>query len=484
MKCRFYNHLILAVVALSMVIAGCKKEEEMSFDVPSQSILINFDRPGSEGSTIFTSENISAVDVISVPEGWEVVSVDMYEKRITVKSPASFDDKEVRSGTITLKVYTPSGESKSVEIYVAILANEDIDFRTAPANCYIATQPNTRYLFDPYTGGENTDVVTSYIELIWQTSADIIKYLDINDEFASFFVEEVMDDNDEPTGKLKPGNALIGGYSESGDLLWTWHIWVTNSNPESDVITLNGKHMMNVNLGADCNSAGEQDAELIERSYGMYYQWGRRTPLVGPNNWNFSLNYDKILYNKENYSVVKLEYVESDATTGSVEWAESNPLAIVLGNKDNGYDWLSGAHNNTLWSVESKSDHDPCPAGWRLPDSSVFAGLTIDGVDDAMKWEEAQGMYGWHLLDSATGGVYFFTAQGRRNYLDGRLDIVNDDAERPIPWSGYYWSVSVAGDDASAMFFDLNSATRTWNGFDAARAMHRANAMPVRCVRE
>ena len=95
-------------------------------------------------------------------------------------------------------------------------------------------------------------------------------------------------------------------------------------------------------------------------------------------------------------------------------------------------------------------------------------------------------MYGWNLEDTTTGYTYFFTAQGRRNYLDGRLDIVNDDAFRPIPWSGYYWTASSLEDgNAEAMFFDLNSETRaTWNAFEPARSMHRANAMPVRCVRE
>ena len=103
-----------------------------------------------------------------------------------------------------------------------------------------------------------------------------------------------------------------------------------------------------------------------------------------------------------------------------------------------------------------------------------------------MAWKEAQGMYGWNLVDkNDQSKSYFFTAAGRRNYLDGRLDIMNDDMERPVPWSGYYWTASTSDDGkAEAMFFDLNSQTRTWNGFSSAEPMYRANAMPVRCVRE
>lgn len=216
----------------------------------------------------------------------------------------------------------------------------------------------------------------------------------------------------------------------------------------------------------------------------MYYQWGRRTPIVGPQSWNFILNEDKIMYNRNGYER-RLKYEASTAETGNVEWANNNPMTIITGNEDNVYDWLYEGHER-LWDSETKSEHDPCPAGWRIPDSSIYANLTISAADDELSWQEAQGMYGWNLVDKSDASKsYFFTAQGRRNYIDGRLDIVNDDDTRPIPWAGYYWTATTTEDGkAEAMFFDLNSATRTWNGFDAAYPMHRANALPVRCVRE
>ena len=500
MKLRFYNHLMLAVVALVMMFVGCKKEETIDFEVPSDSILIEIGGYGKEGTTRFTSENVSAVDVVSTPAGWEVVNVDMYAKTITVKAPEyeaiysdelKDDEKAVMSGLVTLKVYTPAGKNMSVNVYVAILINADVNYVDAPANCYIANKYNTRYLFDPMVGGSSTQLETSYIEIIWQTYSDLIKYVDMQEKdgkmVASFYVDELVEDS-EAQGKLRPGNALIGAYSESGELLWTWHVWVTNSDPTNDTITLDGRTLMNINLGADCNSEGEIDTQngadnIIGRSYGMYYQWGRRTPIIGPNSWNFILNENMTLYNKENLAAVKLSYEESTAETGTLAWALANPLEMILGYKENGYDWLYADHQE-LWSANSKSEHDPCPAGWRIPDSSIYANLTIDPVDDNMNWQDAKGMYGWHLLDTTSGESHFFTAQGRRNYLDGRLDIVNDDELRPIPWSGYYWTATTSEDCGVAMFFDLNSATRTWNGFDAAYKMQRANALPVRCVRE
>ena len=480
---RIYNIAII-IAAIAIFCVGCKKEGTQSFTVPSEGILIEFAHAGDTGTTTFQSHNISAIDVTSTPKGWSVVDIDMYTKTITVKSPESFDNEEERSGTISLSGYTPNGTKVTISIYVAILETPDVNYCDAPANCYIANKPNTRYLFNANIGGSATPLDTDYIEIVWQTSNDIVKYVDLHDGVAEFYIEGVEDAEDNAVKRVTPGNALIGAYNAAGELLWTWHIWVTNSNPEQQTIALNGKTLMDINLGADCNSNGEKDAAKIGSSYGLYYQWGRRTPIVGPSSWNFSLNEDKPMYTSKGYER-KLKYEASTTTTGNAAWANSNPMTMITGNKDNAYDWLYEGHEE-LWSANAKSEHDPCPAGWRIPDSSVYANLTINPVDDDMAWKEAQGMYGWRLVDkNDQSKSYFFTAAGRRNYLDGRLDIMNDDMERPVPWSGYYWTASTSDDGkAEALFFDLNSQTRTWNGFSSAMPMQRANAMPVRCVRE
>jgi len=465
-----------------MLAVGCKKEGTQSFTIPSESILINVNQAGDEGTTTFKSQNISAIEVSSTPTGWSIVNIDMYAKSITVKSPATFEEGEQRSGTISLNGYTPAGTKVGISLYVAILEKEDVDYTSSPANCYIANEGSTRYLFNAMIGGSSTPLDTEYIDIVWQTNKDLIKYIDMQDGVASFYIEQKRDDDGQLIDEIEPGNVLIGAYNAAGELIWTWHIWITNSNPTEQTIELNGSTLMNINLGADCNSSAESDSDKIGRSYGLYYQWGRRTPIVGPESWNFSLNADKVMYSTNN-NQKKLKYKASNSETGNRAWALKNPSTIITGNKDNNYDWLYEGHEE-LWSAKSKSEHDPCPAGWRVPESSVYEGLTISALDDAKPWQEVQSMYGWTLVDEL-GNEFFFSAAGRRNYLDGHLDIVNDDENRPVPWAGYYWTASSNDEGlAYAMFFDLNTATRTWNGFESARAMQRANAMPIRCVRE
>ena len=277
-----------------------------------------------------------------------------------------------------------------------------------------------------------------------------------------------------------PGNALIGAYNANGDIIWSWHIWVTNNVIEKSVISLGGATMMSVNLGAECNSNGSGEANKIYESYGMYYQWGRKDPFVGPKSYNFAGNLDAKLYDSSSYEVY-LNYVESTQQQGTLAWATANPTSIIKGSKDNGYDWQYTAHDNELWSADSKSEYDPCPAGWRVADAKVFENLKLNATYDAMSWEELQPLYGIMLTDDDSD--YFFTAQGRRNYIDCLLDIVNLNEECPVPWSGYYWTASTDGDNATALYFNLNTDTRSENGFDNNKAMQRANALPIRCIR-
>jgi uncharacterized protein (TIGR02145 family) len=208
----------------------------------------------------------------------------------------------------------------------------------------------------------------------------------------------------------------------------------------------------------------------------MYYQWGRKEPFVGPLAYNFPSNDDAMIVDTDGYRLA-LKYVESTAEQGSVQRAIANPMALIKGNKDNDYNWLYEGADNELWSASTKSEYDPCPAGWRMPANSLFAGLAIKEVTDAQK------QYGWTLVD-AENKEYFFTAQGRRNYLDCRLDIFNDDETLPVPWSGYYWSATPDAAEAKALYFDIATSAEDVNALNTSRSMHRANAMPVRCVKE
>lgn len=481
---RIYSTLaFIFIAATTLSLLSCSKSETNSLSVPAKGIIVT--KPGDSGTTTFDSSNITSIYPTSIPEGWTVDEINMYEGTITVTSPdLPYEEDEVQNGTLSLMGYTPTGNTRTISIYLAIVEST-VDFYDQPANCYVVTKPDTRYTFNPMIGGSATPVATTKVRVLWETKSGLIQYLDMRDGKATFYIAGAKENEDDEEVGVYPGNAVIGGYDQNDNLLWSWHIWVTNNDPTTaeNTIVLNGQTVMSANLGAECNSNGSTDSEKIFDSFGLYYQWGRKDPFVGPATYDFSGNYDHTLTDYRDV-IVAIDYVDSTADEGTSEWTTENPMSIIKGNKENGYDWLYSGHDNTLWSTTTKSESDPCPAGWRVPDASIYSNLTINDIYDNIDWSELQPMYGILLNDITSGEEYFFTAQGRRNYLDCRLDIINDDEFCPVPWSGYYWTATTEGEDASAMFFDLNTATRTWNGFDAKRAMHRANALPIRCVRE
>ena len=234
--------LAVAIVGLGV---SCKKDAVEEFVVPSESILVSM--PGEVGTTSFASHNITSVSATNVPTGWEIINIDMYAKTITVKAPESFDNEEVESGTLSIIGYTPTGSTKSVDIYLAIVPSE-VDYRNAPANCYIANKAATRFMFDPYVGGSNIPLATDHIALIWETSVGLIKYIDMRDGVARFYIQPELDDNDEPTGNVDPARSyeivdLLKAINECG----TTVLMVTHQH---DLVRYFGGRIININKGS------------------------------------------------------------------------------------------------------------------------------------------------------------------------------------------------------------------------------------------
>ena len=183
---------------------------------------------------------------------------------------------------------------------------------------------------------------------------------------------------------------------------------------------------MNRNLGALANDNSTTDKILA--SYGLYYQWGRKDPFIGPNTYQGSEGSGASMYSGSG-SRVYLKMSESSAETGTMEYAIRNPLVFITGVADTDNDWLWSGRSDQLWSaddnVADKSVNDPCPYGWRVAPSGAFDNLAIVGTPAV--GDEAK--YGWTLTDG--NAESFFIGAGRRRYDNGKiLNIYN-----PLPIS-------------------------------------------------
>ena len=482
----------MMVAAFAFVSCETKEEYDFEFNMPG-SIVAEFEK------TIeipFTARNIVSVSVSARPKGWIINNIDLVNSVITITTPKSFtadDDSVEENGTLRLTGYTAAGTSVQTSSYLSLL-NRDIDLSDKYSNCYVLTQKDTRYYVDVTHKGESNERITpENVVILWQSDRNVFNYdsYDAATGKYTFFLghEDVLDENDKVVSTRTPDcNAVIAALDANGEVLWSWHLWATGSDVEASAIETSVGTFMDRNLGAYHNSDGSMKQDDVYRSYGMYYQWGRKDPFSRPVDYKFSANEDKMIYGT-NTLTTSYKYVdaEDDAEVGTMEYAVKNPMAYILGSSVDGYDWLYGAHKADLWSAEQKSVNDPCPRGWRVPDSSVFEAFDIDESEDAAAWGDVSNMYGWHLVDKATGVKMFMPAAGRRSFETGVLTNVNDYGydNVPRPWIGYYWTATAGESNKSnSLFFDLNTTRAVNNRYEAVKAMYRANGMQVRCVRE
>lgn len=455
---------VMLSVAAAVSFWSCGDDDDVykfSFVTPA----LYFTEPGSVQTSHYVASNVRSVEVTTVPEGW-TATVDTKQKSVTVTAPLSLEPAEektpVASGTLKIRGYS-GGEAVVATLYVAMA--EVVDYTSAPANCYVVSGADKGYRIDvSRIPGSDRRIEPASVECMWMTSSKMLQYLTLHDDgTASFFAP--ADD-----GKVYPGSALIGAYDEAGGLLWCWHLWVADFDPEENPVALNGKVFMSRNLGSFSDEATDQTSILD--SYGLYYQWGRPTPFMRPRYYNCASGYSTYVYNG-NGSQIYMS-VEEAQPGQSMAYAMENPLVFLTD--------LSGWDVET-WVDDRKSSYDPCPAGWRVPQSDAFDGLSISPEElggDAAALREA---YGWTLTDGAQSA--FFFAGGRRSYLDGMVVNLNT-AERPEPWAGFYWTSGRASADGKhgCMFFELDTDDAEQSTMSASRELQMSNGLQIRCVKE
>ena len=326
---------------------------------------------------------------------------------------------------------------------------------SATANCYIISKPGT-YKLKTVKGNSSISVGNvSYCTILWESfgtdvapnPCDLIANVCYNDNYIIFCTPDTF----------MEGNAVIAARDENGNILWSWHIWLTDQ-PKEQVYYNNAGTMMDRNLGA--TSATPRDVG----AFGLLYQWGRKDPFLGAVALRYS---DEIAA-----STTIWEQTSADSTRGTVDYTISNPttrLYLNDYNTSNG-DWHYAFRDNTLWASD-KTIYDPCPQGWRVPDggnngiwanASLSAGelrLTnstelggdfsnVFGDDDSI-WYPSIGIY----------GIY-----------------VHQNLMAPARW-GTYWSVTPAGNAA----YSLGADYAVW---DTVQSSSRAAGYAVRCMKE
>lgn len=217
------------------------------------------------------------------------------------------------------------------------------------ANCYIISQAGT-YKFNATVKGNSDEIINpETVSVVWETlnTSDAVSQGAV---IASVVLEDGYVKFTTPAD-FTPGNALIA-VKAAGKILWSWHIWAVDADIELNAqLYKNGALMMDRNLGALNVTPGDV------RSYGLFYQWGRKDPFVGCG--NVADNTYAVTYPEG-----AIEFVDNSSSSNNYNYAESHPNHFIKDSRWNNDDKFWGVH---------KTMYDPCPIGWRVPDFDTDA---------------------------------------------------------------------------------------------------------------
>ncbi len=495
---------LISVAILALAITGCKKDEEYgSLVLDSYSVDFEWGQTKEIG---FTSNHLRSYGTPTVPTGW---TCTRNGNKYIITAPGQGISGTELSGKIGVSATSKDNTALKREITVAIKIAEEI---AAGANSIIITEPGKRFKFYARRRGNETSgtslAAATRATRVWTTSKTAVINVSLEGDYLYFSTGA--------SDVLEEANTVVAVADSKGIVLWSWHIWVTDFDPAAEPDFIGGMQVMNRNLGAFANSgASAAEAAL---SYGLYYQWGRKDPFVGPAVWNSTV--PRSLYNNSGYNATHSYVVSTDAVdmdgdkkndgvAGTLEFATAFPNTFIAGAEADGFDWQSGTHRNDLWKVDSKTIYDPCPAGWRVAPPTIWAGFTTTGTASGNPAEfsvEGEYAYGWTFKvddgleyhppldpDTPLPDHYlriFFPAAGRRSFSpslakpDNNFTNVVNDGEAVGSPVGFYWSAAYPSSERTTALAFRRDFVNPAATPEKREQWAPAGGFPLRCVAE
>lgn len=439
-----------------------------------------------------------------------------------------------------------------VEYQNGIPASENNNSFVSTANCFMV-EPGGSFCFDPFTyevdGATKTNDVLkgwcdntakgiSYVKLIWQTKEQgdigepVMGYANSETDHSNIVdiqpVESGRDLNAAPAtdkGQCRiycrvsagttGGSGLIAAYGADGKILWSWHVWVTDYQPDvtGDATVLEPENkrklkftfqvsqpqlpMMDRNLGAMAGyTKVPPSAEERFRTHGFFYEWGRKEPFPGSysNRDITSIPLPSTtltaplagilsLYKPDGISFKEFSINNRNGPV-SYRTAIQNPLDIYKHkNANNQVYWLNDTERKAnsyayfrVWGT-TKGIYDPCPAGWRVAQASEYyifcaGGNTKTGNNPAIM----------NKTSYTTDKGFLFLFDNNKNTtwvaLSGYYQGQN---YRGIGEFVYYWTGTGAYKQNG---IDISHYRITTNNQDLDASGYEHEALPLRCIQE
>lgn len=279
------------------------------------------------------------------------------------------------------------------------------------------------------------------------------------------------------TASANKGNAVIGAFNAAGKIVWSWHIWMTDQPQDfaypSKLGPIQNVVLMDRNLGA----VSAIPSEDVTQTYGLMYQWGRKDPIYGGSEKEtLATSFDRARENtvvNTAYPQLNWDPVNRPDVEGGINIAYTieHPMTFIYTKDKAIQDWLIPQDDNLWGHNASKTIYDPCPAGYRVPESGAYFDIWIG----PFIWDKTYG--GRTYSHSETAAASWFPAQGMRWGDDyaGFLSTVRSN--------GMYWTCTPATEN-NIRFGQIMSFTNTTSMTQWARNYYRIMGFTIRCCKE
>lgn len=398
---------MISALIMAGILSGCTKTTNVDPDPYKAPLYMEI----SDSKVLFDIEGGKAVVTIATnadrweytgdADGWFSISVSE-DSSLVVEAPIN-SSASAKSETLTITALKGE-ESVGSTLKIVQRAEYATDLSAGgTANCYVAKTNGTYKFRADIKGNGGDDGKTRYIEkegleiknavkaeLLWEARND-------GDRSMSY---EIIDGAPSYRGGYvtfytgrSEGNAVIAVKDVYGDILWSWHIWVTDKEITAhDHINTKGEviaQIMDRNLGALNNDP------MDINNRGMIYQMGRKDPFIPSRSpyLDYSNVVDSTKYcgndpkdNKPNYEVGdgtgKWEFSKDFKAQpiyeapGNIPYASAHPMRYLVSYYSSSYVWYSYASDADaatpgLWG-EKKTIFDPCPAGYKVPGNNMW----------------------------------------------------------------------------------------------------------------
>lgn len=341
-------------------------------------------------------------------------------------------------------------------------------------------------------------VVPGGAKLVWEGRLNMIHNLHLSADGRSLVFEI-------PRAYIRQGNAVVAVTDASGNILWSWQLWITDYKLGNDLSTLtyNGKNfeMMPYNLGnveggdiADFASSSvllrftqkpvdgsegksvtievkQTGKHIITPDCYSFYQWGRKDPMIsGIKEW----------YYDDHTEITQIDTRPVPATSDKVDTdfdAQCVKYPQVF--------WVASTgqtfHYTNNWNVGTsttpvKTVYDPSPVGFMVPGNEImalrdlptskFGYITSSGISKPA---------GFSVVPTA-GPNLFFPALGYRSGSSG-AETVTDASGGEL---AAVWASHANTHEGSALI--LTNSTGSISHL--LRTDPRLEAFAVRSIRE